>query len=248
MARQATDLRRPELHIAWLVAVATVVIGAGTWVGVPSVIIPMALLFVALTGAIAYIFVMFLWSRAVKAILAVLVAAVFGFIGYSFWSIFTVEMNVRIITGSAYPGGGEDIVFAVELTNKGKATSLTKWRAILVTSDGKRFEGEPLRFSGDSVQMAGANNWKTSYKIPECDLRFQTIRALQTGDSAYGLVSFVFRDYPAQSLPLDMKIILQAKDMLGRTITSRDILVGEVDRQPRDVFPCAEITQSRLKP
>lgn len=232
---------RPDLHITWVGAVLAILIGAGAWLGVPGMIIPMALLALAWIGAVAYVVVMIPSSHLTKSLLSVFVTAVFAGIAFLFWNVFTVSMKVVRISGYAYPRGGEELRFAVELINKGKATSLRNWRSQLIDPNGQIFEGEPLRMSGESVEIVDADQSKTLYALPECDLRFETVRVLQTGDSAYGIIDFLFRGYPAQAVPLDMKVKLEATDMLGRTITIGAVQFSEVNKQPADVFPCREL-------
>jgi hypothetical protein len=242
-ARQVSEplYRRVDLHVAWIGLPVTVVIGAGAWLGVPNVIIPMVLLLFAFAASITYVFVMIPVSTAKRVLFSIVVVAIFWVIGWAFWFVFAVDMKVKYLTGSKDPRGGEEVRFAVELTNKGKPTSLTHWRATLIDSNGNAYIGEPLQLTGDTVEIEDANSVKTLYALPECDLRYQTVKALQSGDSAYGVAAFLFRNYPAQSLPLDTKVTLAATDMLGRTISSGEIQLSTIAAQPRDIFPCREV-------
>jgi len=236
------NYRRLDLHIAWLGGIFAIVIGAGAWLGVPNAMIPMALLVISWLCAILYAFVMVPWPFG-KALSSVFLTVLFCIVGWWFWNVFAVDLQVRFINGVKDPSGGEEIRFAVELTNRGKSTSLQHWRAELIDSGGNVYEGDPLRMSGETVEIEDANHSKSLYALPDCDLRFETVRAIQPGDSVYGIADFVFRGYSARPMPLDMRVRLEATDMLGRKVTSGDILFSKVDNQPRDIFPCREIKQ-----
>ena len=234
--------RRPDLHFVWLGLPFAIVMGAGAWLGVPGVIIPMALLLLAFVSVILYVHVMIPVSGLAKGFIYPLVLAIFCVLAWTFWFVFAVDMKVRFVTGKDN-NGMEELRFAVELTNRGKPTGLTHWRATLVDSSGNTYTGEPLRMTGDTVEIEDANHMKTLYALPDCDLRFQTAKALQSGDSDYGIADFLFRTFPARPVPMDTTVILEANDMLGRTISSGKIPFSAVTAQPRDVFPCREVKQ-----
>ena len=132
----------------------------------------------------------------------------------------------------------EALRFAVQLTNRGKPTSLTSWKAHLTLDDGRVFSREVQYLDKDGAEIEDANHNKIIYAIPECDLTVETVRAMQTGDSVFGIIAFGFFDLPSGPVPLNTKVTLQATDMLGRTIKSQEIQFAEVNKNPRDVFPC----------
>jgi hypothetical protein len=97
--------------------------------------------------------------------------------------------------------------------------------------------------TGDTVEIEDASHAKTLYALPDCDLRFQTAKALQSGYSVYEIADFLFRTYPARPVPMDTRVVLEANDMLGGTISSGKIPFAAVSAQPREVFPCREVKQ-----
>lgn len=235
--KEPEPFRRLDLHFVWLGLPIAIVIGAGAWLGVPSVIIPMALLVIALAGVVSYVYVMIPISRTLQTVIALIVCIGFSGIAWSFWDVFTVDAQIRKLTGSADPRGGEAVLFAVQLTNRGKPTSLKKWSAQLIDSGGNVYKGEPLEMNTETIEMMGTDQIKVSYVLPDCDLQFETARALQTGDSAYGIIAVRFPGYKAADIPLDATAILTAIDMLGRKITTGRTLLRDING-PRDVFPC----------
>jgi hypothetical protein len=58
------------------------------------------------------------------------------------------------------------------------------------------------------------------------------------GDSVFGIIAFIFPDLEAGKIPDDTKLVLQATDMLGRTIESEEITFADINNRPLDVFPC----------
>jgi hypothetical protein len=234
--------RRPDLHFVWLGLPFAIVIGAGAWLGVPGVIIPMALLLVAFVSTVLYVHVMIPVPIIAKGFIYALVITLFSALAWAFWFVFAVDMKVRFVTGQDN-NGMEELRFAVELTNRGKPTGLTHWRATLIDSSGNTYIGEPVRMVGDSTEIVTGSHVKMLYALPDCDLRVQTAKALQSGDSDYGIADFLFRTYPARTLPMDTRVVLEASDMLGRTISSGKIPFAIVNAQPIEVFPCREVKQ-----
>lgn len=234
--------RRVDLHFVWLGLPIAIVIGAGAWLGVPGAILPIFLLALALIACIVYVWVMLPIKNVIgKSALSVLVVCAFGVIGWFFWFVFAVDMKIQLLDGAASPSGGEEVTIAAVLTNRGKPTSLTHWRATLTNPDGSQFIGEPLYLPGDSVQIEDAGHQISYYAVPDCDLRFETTRALQTGDSVYGIAAFLFRNDPAGKLPPGTKIRIEAIDMLGRTIAGQDFVLSAINAQERDVFACRQV-------
>lgn len=233
--------RRPDLHFAWLAPPLAIVIGAGAWVGVPGLIIPMALLVFALACMVAYVFVMIPVSRGARRLIAVIVVTVFCGIAWLFWNVFTVETKVRYLNGFRRPSDGMmEVRVAVQALNKGKATSLANWKAELIDPSGKIYEGEAIDMTGESVDIQTANGGKNFYALPDCDLRFETARALQTGDSVYGIVDVAVPGYPGQTISLDTAIRITATDMLGRKITTGNSLLHDILNY-NDVFACRHV-------
>src|SRR5271166_5463742 len=50
--------KRPEMHFVWWSLIVAIVLGTATWVGVPGMAFPMALLFLGLILTIAYVWMM----------------------------------------------------------------------------------------------------------------------------------------------------------------------------------------------
>jgi hypothetical protein len=160
---------------------------------------------------------------------------------YSAYYIFAVQMNVRTVTARGIAVGQNtfaDVEFGVQLTNRGKPTSLTAWKAFLITPDGKKITGEIQRFEGEGATVIAHSGPPVTFALPECDLAFETVRAMQAGDSVFGLV--LFRFYGAQASPLspDTKVVLEARDVLDRKIDSQEIRFGDLNSGMPDLFPC----------
>src|ERR1700693_3072141 len=115
---------RPELHVAWVSLPVAVVLGAGTWLGGTNFIIPLAFVAIAWATLVVYVFVMLpvriMWRCAIAIAATVSLTAV----GWAFWDLFTVDAKIRFINGGLRDGLGEELSFAMELTNNGKPTSL----------------------------------------------------------------------------------------------------------------------------
>jgi hypothetical protein len=158
---------------------------------------------------------------------------------YLAWDVFAVKMDVLFISGGPDLREGvqqEFLRFGVQLTNRGRSTGLTDWQATLIKPDGTEVHGEIRALVGDSISLAGKNG-SNDYLLPECDLSVETARSLQPGDSVFGITEFVFPMKPG-AVPNETKVILQATDMLGRTIKSRPIAFSDVSARPRHRFPC----------
>ena len=239
--------RRLDLHFVWIGLPVTILIGAGAWLGVPGIGIPMALLFLVWLLLTSYFWVMWpQWKRWRYIAIAIATLACVG-CAYLFYFVFVIDMRVRFLDGKAYYNQGEEVYVAVELTNRGKPTSLTHWRAVLIDTVGKKSIGEPLILQGESVPIQDAGGHKSNYIIQDCDLVFNTVKAMQTGDSAYGVAAFLFRNYPGKALPPDTRVKIEATDMLGRTVSSKPFTFQEIESQPREIFPCREIISSQEK-
>jgi hypothetical protein len=231
----------PDFHFVWIGLPFTVLIGAGAWLGVPGMIIPMVLLIVAWLLFISYFW--FMWPQWGKKRFIGQAAATLLCAGcaYLFYFVFAVGMNIRFLDGKAYYSQGEEVDLAVELVNRGKATSLRHWRAILIDAGGHESIGEPLTLYGSSVKIQDQEGHRTDYVLPDCDLIFETAKALQSGDSVYGIAAFLFRGYPGKALSPDTQVKIEATDMLGRTVSSQPFTMREIAGQAREVFPCREI-------
>lgn len=182
------------------------------------------------------------WKPCYKQACYLAVLILFGYLFYSCWFVFLIDMNVRFVTGRKVSRNGksnEQVDFAVELINRGRATSLTKWKAVLTGPTVGSVRGEVLKINRGWIKILGSDKESATYIMPDCDLIFETSRAINSGDAVYGIVSFNF-DIPGAPLPLSTTVTLQATDMLGRTIKSRPIAFLEVEKMPRDVFPCRE--------
>ena len=234
--------RRPDLHFVWIGLPFTILVGAGAWLGVPGMIIPMVLLIVAWLLFVSYFWVM--WPQWGKKRFIAQMAATLLCAGcaYLFYFVFVVDMHIRFLDGKAYYNLGEEVDVAMDLVNRGKPTSLRHWRAVLIDADGHESVGEPLTLYGNSVSIQDQGGHKASYALPGCDLVSETVKALQTGDSEYGVAAFLFRDYPGKALHPDTRVKIEATDMLGRTVSSPAFTLPEIASQPREVFPCQEIT------
>jgi hypothetical protein len=179
------------------------------------------------------------WHAAKTRVCVILLIGVFAWLAYVTWFVFKVNMQVRFITGAPSVSNGingEHLRFAVKLTNVGRATSLTSWEAFLLMPDGTKVRGE-ITNQGETVDITGSDRLTTKYILPDCDLVFQTVRAVQTGDSVYGIVTFWFK-IPPQSMPLDTLVQLEATDMLGKRITDEAIKFADINSFSRDIFPC----------
>lgn len=178
------------------------------------------------------------WRNSTTCVLFSLAIASFAFFFYVTWFVFVIHMQVRFITGNAVGRDHEELRFAVKLTNVGRATSLTSWRASLTMPDGHKVEGEIKEIAGETIAIEGADHISNKYVVPDCDLTFETVRAVQTGDSIYGIIIFNFAIPSNQPVPMETKVVLQAEDMLGRVISDRPIRFGDINSLHRDVFPC----------
>lgn len=216
--------------------------GAFAIVGNFIMIAPIALLVVAFLAVfyeVRYRGKKHLWARWKKnlAYFAVLVS----FLGsaYVAWFVFSVTMEIEVTTpfeGTDEGRSGEVIRFGVRLTNVGRPTSLRDWQAYLLMPGGRVIEGEINRLGpGDSVEIVYANRLSYHYMIPDCDLSFETSRAIQTGDTVYGIIQAFFAVEP-HSVPRDARVILKAKDMLGRSIKTEPLVLG--DPHQLRTFPC----------
>lgn len=224
--------------------IAVLLTGAAAVIGVPVIWLGVVL-FLCAWAVGAYEIVIQAKKRQWKKLHCLFQLGAAAFIGlclYSAWNIFVVKMNLRFITGGPVMYGNrnvEGLRFAVQLTNRGKPTSLTAWRSHLVMADGRKLTGEILYLSHqDSVETEDVSHNKTFYAIPACDLTLETTRAMQTADSVFGIIAFAFPDLQAETVPPDTKLILQATDMLGRNIESEEIKFEDLNKNPRDVFPC----------
>jgi hypothetical protein len=207
----------------------------------------MVLLIVAWLLFVSYFWVMWpQWGKWRLAVIATATGVCFYF-AYLFYFVFVIDMHVRFLDGKAYYNQGEEVDVAVELTNRGKPTNLSQWRAILIDAKGKESMGEPLTLHGEFVPIQDAGGHIANYMIPDCDLVFSTAKALQAGDSSYGVAAFLFRNYPGKSLPSDTRIKIEATDMLGRTVSSKPFTFQEIANQPREIFPCREFISPQEK-
>jgi len=180
------------------------------------------------------------WGMFMRGASYVATIGLFLFLSWTVYYVFAVSTQVRFISGGETVVDGrsmELLNFAVQLTNKGRATSLTHWRASLSMPDGSHVEGIPNSFTGETVDIRDDHGAVTRYSLPDCDLAFETARAVQNGDTIYGVISFVF-DTPPRTMPLTTAIQLRATDMLDRDSLSQNFLFGDVNKIPRDRFPC----------
>jgi hypothetical protein len=233
--------KRIDLHFVWIGLPVAIVIGAGAWLGVPGLIIPMALLLFAFAISIAYVWVMLPIRKSLRVFATTLASLIFLYAGYLFWFVFAVDIAVRFVNSNDYPLGGDRLKVAAVVTNRGKPTSLTHWKATLRTENGKTFDSIPVRLIGDSVSLYDEGHQITYYALPDCDLRIETSKALQTGDTDYGIASFVFHGLTSNGLSSNTLLRLEARDMLGRTIRSRYVSLANI--QSNDIFACKEVKQ-----
>ena len=179
------------------------------------------------------------WTKTVSASWLVTFLLVMGGLVYVANNVFAVDMYVRFASISKddhfpQPGGGSSVRLAVKLTNRGKATSLTEWRAYITMPDGTRVDGQLRELAGDSVPIQARNaTAPTYYALPECDLGIETAKAMENGDSIYGITDFGFPVSSTRNWN-QVKITLLATDVLGRTI-SNTLTFG--DTNPHN-FPC----------
>jgi hypothetical protein len=231
-------------HIAWLIGIFAIPLGLGAWLGVPGMLIPMFLLSVAWVASLGYVHVMFACPTREKLILDLVFTAFFIGVGWFYWHVFIISLNIQMVNEARRPDGKTEIRLKVELTNSGRPTSLRKWRLTLVDEHGRAYFGRPLTLVGDRIEMFSEHGGSTIYALPDCDLYAETVRAMQSGDSAYGIADFLFPDLPFdRELLKGSKITLQVEDMLDRPISIKGAPVSQIETQPTEVFPCKTITQ-----
>ena len=142
------------------------IVGAYAILGEPVMIVPMILFAVAWIVGAWEIFIQARkrhWHR-LHWLCQVGAFVIFGFCVYSAYSIFLVKMNVRFITGGPMTQNNhtfEALRFAAQLTNRGKPTSLTSWKAYLVMANGQKVYGEEQYLDNDGAEIEDANHTKT---------------------------------------------------------------------------------------
>ena len=241
MAGELAPYKRLDLHFVWLSLPVAIVIGAGAWLGVPNVATPLVLLFFAWLISVAYVWVMVPARPGARAAIVLLTTFAFCAVGWTFWSLFKVDARIRMVNVMPDPRGGVDVELAVELTNRGKSTSLLHWREELVNPDGKVYVGSPMRLVGTFIDIYDGANQRHLHSLPDCDLTLETVRALQTGDSVFGIIAATFRDYPMpgnHQLDMNTRVELRASDMLGRTVSTGSNSIREVAGENLELFSC----------
>ena len=222
---------------------AALVVGSFSIVGGFQMLIPLALLvlaFIVGTYELVSLSSYFSWSGSLRNVfVCVLVAAMLACV-WEEYHVFKIQMNIRMATGKAISGNAEQYTFEVELSNSGKATSLRDWKAELILADGTKIMGLPAGMHTESIEMQDQSRKSTYYKLPDCDLAIETTKAVQTGDSVYGIISFVFPGALPSIRDKRNRVELQATDMLGRRISSRLISFQDIADHERTVFPCFE--------
>jgi len=75
------------------------------------------------------------------------------------------------------------------------------------------------------------------FKLPECDLRAETLRAMQPGDSVDGMLLLQFKDYLKPLLDKNLKLRISATDILERQIRTVEVVIGELPTTTQ-IFSC----------
>ena len=182
------------------------------------------------------------WSGLRSSLVSGIVVLVFVWLFYITWFVFVVHIQVKFAGGFPVNDDGVsrmELRIATKVTNIGRPTTLGPWKAYISVPGEKDIWGEIRAMPGDSIELSGREKVPKKFALPDCDLSFETTRAVQTGDSVYGIVTFWF---PFATLPDNAKFTIQAEDMLGRTVEDRAISIDEINHKPAEVFPC------RVKP
>jgi hypothetical protein len=228
------------------------IVGGASLIGVPMIPLAIFLLFIGFIFVNLEIFERSKaknWSLKKQKIAYTTSSLIFIYLTWTFVFVFKVDMNIRYINGGLRNDGSKSfyvLKFAVELVNKGRSTSLTDWKSVLIMPNGNTYPGEGVPLNADNIGMESHDKIITYYKLPESDLILETAKAMQTGDAVYGILAFKYYLTDDLSSP-DIKFQLQATDMLGRTIESNKISMVDVDNHSRNVFPC-QIVQPTTQP
>ena len=222
---------------------ATAFVGASALVGDWSMTFPIILFSLALTFGLWEIWVRshaHSWPKKKTAVVTVLLFILMGAIGFLAYDVFRVDVRVFFINlaeDDRESVHSTSVEMAVKLTNRGKETSLTEWRAYLTMPDGSRINGKLRELAGDNIPIRSANSAvPTNYALPDCDLGVETDHAMPSGDSVYGITEFAF-PIPLKNIDIHRTTItLMATDVLGRAIHSSPITIA-LDSEPHN-FPC----------